>query len=276
MFNKSIYCNNCGRDGHTFGQCKIPITSFGIILFRLNGNGIPEYLMIRRKDTLGYIDFMRGKYSIHNKYYIINMIKQMTNEEKTNLCNNSFDELWSNVWGDEPKELVYNQYKVEEMNSKEKFEALKRGVICEDGSFFSLFSMVEECSHYHWTEPEWGFPKGRRNYREKDYDCALREFTEETGYDYSRIHNFHNIFPFEEIFMGSNYKCYKHKYYLANIDYSESLKHSGEFQKSEVSKLEWKTLEDCLLCIRDYNLEKKKMLMNIDECLNKYKMCVFV
>jgi 8-oxo-dGTP pyrophosphatase MutT (NUDIX family) len=269
---KQVYCNNCGKDGHVFSQCKIPITSFGIILFRLN-KGTPEYLMIRRKDTLGYIDFLRGKYLVHNKYYIMNMIKQMTTEEKEHLRVKTFDQLWLNIWGKESSETsLCNQYKMEEINSKEKFETLKRGVY--DGNrFFSLASMIDECEKYKWTEPEWGFPKGRRNYKEKDYDCALREFKEETGYNTGVLMNFQNIFPFEEIFMGSNYKCYKHKYYLTYIDYTHSLNYDGNFQKSEVSKLEWKTIDECLKSIRDYNLEKKRLLINVNECLKKYKVC---
>ena len=53
-----------------------------------------------------------------------------------------------------------------------------------------------------WVEPEWGFPKGRRNFMEKDYECALREFSEETGYDTNIIKNVNNLLPFEEIFTG--------------------------------------------------------------------------
>ena len=59
--NKNNICNNCGKQGHLFHQCKLPITSYGIILFRTSDKGI-QYLMIRRKDSFGYIDFLRGKY----------------------------------------------------------------------------------------------------------------------------------------------------------------------------------------------------------------------
>ena len=52
------FCNNCGKSGHLYHQCKIPITSIGIIVFRPSSSGI-QYLMIRRKDSLGYVDFMR-------------------------------------------------------------------------------------------------------------------------------------------------------------------------------------------------------------------------
>ena len=50
--------------------------------------------MIRRKETLGYIEFMRGKYTIQNKEYILNLIKQMTVTEKEGLLNINFGELW--------------------------------------------------------------------------------------------------------------------------------------------------------------------------------------
>ena len=48
--------------------------------------------MIRRKETLGFIDFMRGKYSLQNKN-IINMIEHMTINEKENILNENFDKL---------------------------------------------------------------------------------------------------------------------------------------------------------------------------------------
>jgi 8-oxo-dGTP pyrophosphatase MutT (NUDIX family) len=289
--DKQSFCNNCGKYGHVFNQCKIPITSFGIILFRQNPEGIAEYLMIRRRDTLGYIDFLRGKYLVQNKYYIMNMMKQMTQQEKNNLRTRPFQELWTKVWGDdtdskspliEKEEAPASEkrlaclYRNEKINSKDKFETLRMGIY-NGGRVFSLSTMLDECDTPEWTEPEWGFPKGRRNYKEKDYDCALREFCEETGFDAGVLKNFQNIFPFEEIFLGSNYKSYKHKYYLTYIDYSDSLKQDIDgFQKSEVSKMEWKTLDDCLASIRNYNLEKKRLLLNIDECLNKYKMCQII
>ena len=63
--SKHNFCNNCGKNGHVFHQCKQPITSIGIIAFRYKNNK-REYLMIRRKDSLGFVDFMRGKYPLNN------------------------------------------------------------------------------------------------------------------------------------------------------------------------------------------------------------------
>ena len=32
---KSIYCGNCGKFGHTYRHCSEPITSIGIILYKI-------------------------------------------------------------------------------------------------------------------------------------------------------------------------------------------------------------------------------------------------
>lgn len=261
------YCNNCRKQGHLYHQCKLPITSIGIIVFRVMNNVI-EYLMICRKDTLGYIDFMRGKYSIFDKNYIMNMLKQMTNSEKVRLKTMEFDELWNDVWGDDS---TYNQYKAEEAVSKEKFYSLRNGLLVKN-DFYTLEVLLQESMEYDvWEEPEWGFPKGRRNYQEKEYECALREFEEETGYRSVYLKNVQNILPFEEIFTGSNYKSYKHKYYLTFMRKEDTLE-MKPFQRTEVSQLAWKTYEECIAVIRPYNVEKKNMITDIHNMLLTYRM----
>lgn len=44
------------------------------------------------------------------------------------------------------------------------------------------------------------------------------------------------------------------------------------YQKSEVSKIEWKTIDECLECIRSYHLEKKQMITNINKLLQEYRI----
>lgn len=288
----NVFCNNCGKQGHFFHQCKIPITSIGVVIFRIvdknntdtkcqeTNNGLIqneekhiEYLMIRRKDTLGYIDFMRGKYSVHNKYYIINMLRQMTLLEKEKIKEGNFNQLWKEIWGDQS---ILNKYKIEEGISRDKFNNLLTGVLVKD-EFYTLETLIEESNKFVkdlWEEPEWGFPKGRRNFLEKDYDCAIRECCEETGFKQNVLKNIQNVLPYEEIFSGSNYKSYKHKYYLMYIKYNDSLE-INNYQKAEVSKMEWKSYNEADNCIRYYNLEKKRMLNRIDKMLRKYKLCLF-
>jgi len=256
-------CSNCGKNGHLFQQCKYPITSIGIIGFRKVNEEL-EYLMIRRKDTIGYIEFIRGKYPLNNKIYIKNILSELTNDEKHKVLNTEFDILWNELWGDNPG----IQYRGEEKTAKEKFEMLKIGFNNIKGDY-NLQSILKELDT-NWVETEWGFPKGRHNYQEKDLLCAFREFEEETGYSRTSLKIIQNIFPFEEIFTGSNYKSYKHKYFLANID--KSLELSGMYNKSEVSKIEWKKYDDVLKCIRPYNLEKLDLITVVHKVLTTNKL----
>jgi len=257
------FCNNCGKNGHLFHQCKNPITSLGIIAFRSRVSGL-EYLMIRRKDTLGYVDFIRGKYPLQNKTYLLHILSEMTLNERNKLLNTDFDELWSELWG----EHIGIQYRGEERVSREKFNILKLGVKTELYEY-DLVSLNKEIQT-SWTEPEWGFPKGRRNYQEKDLTCAIREFEEETGFNKTDISIVQNVIPFDETFTGSNYKSYRHRYFLAFLD-NKSIP-STEFQKTEVSKIAWLNHEDALEAIRPYNLEKKEVLERVNKLLKEYRL----
>jgi ADP-ribose pyrophosphatase YjhB (NUDIX family) len=338
--NKNNICNNCGKQGHLFHQCKLPITSCGIILFRkrtkeeskssLDSKSEYEYLMIRRKDSFGYIGFLRGKYIQHNAEQLQNMFDEMSIGEKENIRLRSFDTLWKQMWGET---YIGSQYKSEELISQKKFDILKNGInitennlelisnyknevnqfrakkidsldldanlilepiLVEPNSvksqFISLETLIDNSST-KWKETEWEFPKGRRNYQEKDLDCAIREFEEETGISKHNINVIENIMPFEEIFVGSNHKAYKHKYFLAFMNDEEDEKEKeketeketekeprftnskyslSNFQKTEVSKIKWKNLSSCLESIRPYNLEKKHLILNINNILKEY------
>jgi len=78
------------------------------------------------------------------------------------------------------------------------------------------------------------------------------------------------VLPFEETFIGTNHKSYKHKYFLAYLTTPESS--VLNYQPSEVSKMEWKTIDECLQCIRPYNLEKKQLIVNINKLLQEYTL----
>lgn len=264
---KTMFCNNCGKTGHPMHACKNPIISNGMIVFK-NGSDGPSYLMIRRKDTLGFVEFIRGKYPVSNQMYVQRLIDEMTLDEKHRLQTQTFSELWKNVWGD----YLNSKYQNEEAISCERFNLLKSGLRTNHrgggGMNYTLHSLIAKSST-QWTEPEWGFPKGRRNYQEKDLECALREFSEETGYDQTRLVVMQNVIPYEEIFMGSNMKTYKHRYYVAQMN-QVPLKCPPDFQKTEVSKMAWFTYEQCIQHIRPYNLEKLNILRSLNTAIMEH------
>jgi 8-oxo-dGTP pyrophosphatase MutT (NUDIX family) len=208
---------------------------------------------------------MIGKYSPYNIYQIQNIVDEMSLSEKERILTEPFEKLWIEMWGGETSNI---QYKNEELVSPKKMDIIRNGVIIDDDTI-TLKNIVEK-STTRWSEPEWEFPKGRRNNKEKDLDCALREFEEETGISRNKISVVENILPFEEIFIGTNYKSYKHKYFLAYMNnLNEDL---DNYQVTEVSKIEWKTYNICLESIRPYNLEKKKLITNINKVLEEYRL----
>lgn len=160
---------------------------------------------------------------------------------------------------------------------KERFHLLICGVYSRN-SFYTLNTLLDESETIFpaeggtssvWEEPEWGFPKGRKNYQEKDLHCALREFEEETGYSMRYVEIIENLFPFEEIFTGSNYKSYKHKYFLGRMN-KNAPPLPLNFERGEVSKMGWFSLKECLEKIRPYNVEKRNLICHIDNTLEKF------
>lgn len=253
--NKNVICKNCNKPFHTLKQCKYPITSYGIILFRIFNEEL-QYLMIRRKNSFGYIDFIKGQYSENNLEYLQKLFDEMSVEEKELIqMNDDFDILWRRMWEDNIKSGIFNY-------SKQKFINLKTT---------GIIQKLIDSSSTKWIETEWEFPKGRRNYMEKDLECALREFQEETGIIINDIILIENLLPFEEIFVGTNDKIYKNKYFLASVNKNSNNLEEFNFQVSEVSKMEWKTIVECNNSIRPYNLEKINLINSINELLIGYE-----
>jgi 8-oxo-dGTP pyrophosphatase MutT (NUDIX family) len=242
-------CNNCENYGHLFYNCKRPITSLGVICYRIR-QGVVEYLLIQRKDSLGYVDFLRGKYNEYNEYHLKNIIQEMTDYEIDQILNHNYETLWTKLWNE--KNIPFD------LRHKEKM----------------LFVLKHKAYLFRksgWVLPEWGFPKGRRNYKEKDVECALREFSEETGYLKQHIVLMHNLVPFEEVFTGSNLKSYKHKYYLGFMPFTL---YRAKFQKSEIGNMKWCTYDECVLFIRPYNVEKLYVIKCVNELIKNSNIII--
>jgi len=242
---------------------KQPITSVGIIAFTVNKQTREiKYLMIQRKHSVGFVDFVRGKYVLHNKMQILSLLSVMTDAEHLRLVTEDFGSLWREMWGGH-----------EDPMAREKLEHLRNGVMT-NYNFYTLGDCIKEVvsESFKWTHNDWGFPKGRKNFNETDLNCATREFTEETGIDQSVLSIITNIVPYEEIFTGSNFKSYKHKYYLAYIEQGETSVNLGGFQREEVGNIGWKRLSEALDGIREYHVERKELLRNVDVVIRNLKL----
>lgn len=246
-----ILCGNCGKMGHVYRKCKDPITSFGIIALKKGKTKKDnKILMVQRKDTMGYVELVRGRYPNNcktgdNIEHLKILIQEMTKNERERLMELTFNEIWDKLWINHNSKCYENEY----YNAKKKYEEL---------NIKDLIKLTEN----KYIETEWGIPKGRRNKNETNKQCAIREFEEETGYnkdDYILLDHE----PIEERFTGTNNKMYKHIYYIAYC--YESIKKpeldiNNKNQIGEIKNIKWFNLEDALKSIREYDIEKKKII----------------
>jgi 8-oxo-dGTP pyrophosphatase MutT (NUDIX family) len=259
---KTQNCRNCGLNGHIYKNCPHPIISFGIICYKIEKNDI-KYLMIQRKDSLSFMEFVRGKYEISNIEYIKKLLLNMTIGEREMILTNSFENIWNYIWFQNDNNS--NKNNKEFMNSKLKFlllnenNFLKNYITSIKGVFFSQ---------------EWGFPKGRRKIKENDIDCAVREFYEETRIKEDDIRIIKEINPFEEMFFGTNGIMYKHLYYiskLTNQDIPIEIDNNCLEQIREIRAISWFNYNEVISHIKSYNTERIELFKFANKKILEYE-----
>jgi 8-oxo-dGTP pyrophosphatase MutT (NUDIX family) len=263
MDDKStIYCNNCGLKGHIQRDCRNPVLSCGNLLFRTDKDE-DQVLMIQRKDSLCFIEFIRGKYDVYNIDYIQILIDKFTIDEKRSIINNSFDELWSTLWMIDIETIQKNS---DYHKGHDKFMRLSNGFHFKKRDIFINLQYFVDNSKTNYMMTEWEFPKGRRNYRESDLECAKREFSEETNYNCDDYKLIMNLEPFTEEFVGENRVRYKYLYYigyLTNLEKEVFIDITNKDQVTELKDIKWVTKRESLEMIRDYHHTRFKIINDI-------------
>lgn len=252
-----LYCSNCGKNNHNLVSCTDPNNSYGLLCFYkspVDPNTTPnntKILMIRRKHTIPYIDFLRGKYDVNNIKYLVELFTKMTHIEIIQIittCN--FSELRDDLGLNNNGTKQYkSEYDISELkfNYILKLGYLHKIIICINKIFGTnltiayelnfdidsakvlldyssiISSQINEITQLTgktptlYTEPEWGLPKGRREDRESDLQTAIREFCEETGLQMNNLRIYKNVIPLEEQYTGMNNINYKHTYFVAEL-----------------------------------------------------------
>lgn len=287
----TIQCPNCNKFGHEYKKCKEPITSWGIILVRIQDEDIKinhskhgpshditnyigvkvnsakditafnqysehiRFLLVQRKHSLGYVEFIRGRYIPSNIEGIIFLFRQMTEEEISNIGSKTFDELWNDFWHIDVKKQLYNKKEYQE--SKQRFTQLKDVQNVELGLDFYVAKVKPL-----YKILEWGFPKGRKIKGETSQECATREFCEETGYGKEDIQIIESVKPIVENVTGTNGVSYRHIYYLAELVVNKmpSINIISDAHNVEIGDIGFYTRDEATQLIRAYHLEKKEII----------------
>lgn len=291
-------CTNCGRYGHVARDCTEPITSFGLIAFKIvdkpqdcvnDVNAYTQslfsynvktpsfphvkYLMINRQNTIAYVDFLRGKYttSDRNNLTIIDEIRH--NADKGTdyglLCR-YFDEMtteekhklltysFDELWDDLWKNKNASSYKNDYHLAKARFDQIPIEYMITNST-----NLYNHC--------EFSFAKGRKHVHEAIRKCAEREFCEETGYSRNDFYYVTHD-QIVEVFKGSNDTMYKHVYFLVRMKdgiHPPNVDISNLTQVGEVSNVAWLTFNECIDLIRPYDMTKLQILTQLE---NEFKL----
>lgn len=241
-FKKNVYCSNCNGRGHLFKECKKPIKSYGIIAFRKSPtNKELQVCLIRRKNTISYEAFIRGKYRpdelpIH--------LERMTTMEKKKIKQSEWTELYNEICYHRSSKHAQRERK----KAKDLYDSINAGVLFDDISS-------------DWTIPEWEFPKGRKYFNETQEECALREFREETNIRETHVRLLGETWF--ETFEGTNKRTYQNQYFLAIISPDANdpyIDLNSKNQITEIGDVDWFSKKESLRLIREYHTDKKRIL----------------
>lgn len=264
-----MICNNCYKEGHFYKDCNEPLMSFGLCCYKKIKDEY-NFLIVSRRNTFTYIEFLRGLYDILDFEYIQNMFNKMNNQEKKDILTKNFKILWENIW---LKNVNNRKNKTEFYKGIIKFNILKNGFY-KDDKLYNLKYYIEK-SKTDYIDPEWYFPKGKKNKEENEIESSLREFLEETNIKKEDIKIKTNI-KLEELHTGSNNKDYKTILYFAEYIGKEHTKiienfNNGiknDFQKIEIGNIKWVTLNELKKYFRKYEKSKIELINKISEKLS--------
>ena len=214
-----------------------------------------KFLMVQRKNSLGYLEFIRGRYNLDDINSISYLLEQMTPEEIELIINFDFDNLWNNLW-DINNIKIKNHHKVYIL-SKQKFYQLKTNNL-------ELLKNIKVSFKFN----EWGFPKGRRELYESDFVCAIREFEEETSFNEERYSLLENCKYIRENLIGTNGINYAHNYFLAILDDDNDC--LNNFSNREIGNIRIMNINECIEVIRPYHKNKVKIIKSIYNIINNF------
>ena len=228
--------------------------SYGLIIFVNYGENI-YYLIQQNRNTFEFVDFIRGMW--RDNTCLRHMFSHMTEEERYRITNYTFDELWKDLF------VYKNFYRDDDYTKSRKiFEDIKQYI-----------PLIIKRTKSVVSSPQWGFPKGKKNYQESSVECAIRETEEETKISKYLI-NVEKSLTWKEKFKGTDGKKYSTQYYLAwmnnivmpsNIILNKNIR--KETLSEEVQQIKWLSLESA----RDYlNNERYEILKNVERCCRLY------
>ena len=215
-------------------------SSYGLMCFRFNQKlGKKEVLLVKKRVTYNFVDFVLGKYDVADYEKIKYMLNHTTVEEKIEINRLDFDIIWYHAWLfiPTPEDKLYYKY----YESRNKFEDLlnfkfngKRGDYLQ-----RLLNNSKSVGNL------WDFPKGKKTTPyETSLEAAVREFREETSISVSSLFIIPDVVRKTTVKLGK--RIYVTNMFLAiyrNSNFTNYVTFGESMHNPEVSEIKWMNLE---------------------------------
>lgn len=204
--------------------------SFGIILWC---ESTDECLLVRSQQSYAYNLFLSGMY---RKTDLKNILTNMTQSELTT--------IYHLFVGAKTFEQVY----------KGSFLCQAQDRFYDIRPFLKPYLLVVKGNLY----PHWTFPKGRMEHRETPFQCALREFNEEAGFDLTKtpgVSCFYDNMQFSEVYTSFDHEIYETQCWFMKIDHPIVL---TQPQGEEIAERKWVKISE----INTYLSSSKQNMLN--------------
>lgn len=206
------------------------VHSYGVACVRKNPNtGRYEVLMIKKRYTYAFIEFVRGVYDPYKDVDLEYMFDSMTITEKSLIQTRNFNTIWNYCNGEPIKSSDRSVYS----------RALKKHITLLEREGDVILRLLSQTKNATLL---WEIPKGRPNRKETPLISAVREFEEETGLDKDSYRILFDEGTIEYSFIDCGVK-YKYIYYLAVLSGNITPKYDyrNEHMLRELSELRFMT-----------------------------------
>jgi hypothetical protein len=202
------------------------------------------------------VEILLGHYELDNLGLLVRLIEDTTLPERQLIATGDFFRLYVNFWG---RWNPAHREKFKE--SKAKFDALRTGYH-QHHYLYSWDKLIRNAqSQYH--EPVKEFPKGRKkrgHEQESDFDCALREFSEETKFQPSSYVLIPYTKPFLMTLVGMDGMTYENIFYVVKFHRKENMEGRDS---NETTGTVWLTYEEALKQMRPHEIPQRDLLQRV-------------
>lgn len=237
--------------------------TYGLIVFFIE-NDIIKYHIYQRRDTLAYIQFIKGQVL---ESRLETCLSFMTNIERKRILEYEFKDLWMDLYSINPYNFIPT---LKYLKAEETFKKFDKNIVKKIRNFYTL---------------EWSLPKGRKRHpNEFSILCSKREYSEETtNNQYLHFVDIQPIKCIDDIkkeisyfYIAKSSIKFKHKYYMLKNKIKR-------FSVSpETQDLKWVTLEESIKLLKPihYNVLKEAhkiitssniKFTNINTLIHKYQ-----